>query len=133
MVELVDDGDLPGRRLDDLERIGRGEHARQPVGHAELARVVDDRAVLQARHVLLIGGLAGRGERQFAAADELDLGVVFGRPIGPGNIRRLAVGRPGQDRCREQRRQSQAGARTHAKIFHQLLPTSLQLFVARSQ
>ena len=88
VVELVDDRDLPGRRLDDLERIGVGEHARQPVGHAEFAGVVDDRAVLQARHVLLIGGLARRGERQFAAADELDFGVVFGRPIDPGKIRR---------------------------------------------
>ena len=34
VVELVQDRDLGPRPLDDLERVGRGEHARQPVWHA---------------------------------------------------------------------------------------------------
>src|SRR5579883_2131783 len=64
VVELVNDGDLPGRRLDDLERIRCGEHTRQAVGHAEFSGRVGDGAVFQARHVLFIGSLALGGQRQ---------------------------------------------------------------------
>jgi hypothetical protein len=60
LAELMNHRDLPLRRLNDVERVGRGKHARKPVGHAELARAVGDRAVLQAGDVFLIGGLARR-------------------------------------------------------------------------
>ena len=43
VAELVDDGDLAGRPVDDLERIRIRQDARQPIGYAEPARVVDHR------------------------------------------------------------------------------------------
>ena len=95
MIELVDDRDLPRWHLKDRKRIRGGKHAGHPIRHAVSARDIDDRAVLQAGDVLFIGLLAGRGERQLAAADDLDLGPVFRRPVCSGNIWRLAVGQTG--------------------------------------
>src|SRR5262245_44468298 len=83
VAELVKNRDLAGRPMHDLERIGIRPHARHPVGHAELARFIRKPAILQTGHVLGVGGLAGIVERQLAAADELDLGVVSGGPINP--------------------------------------------------
>src|SRR5207237_2457953 len=91
VIELMDDRDLPRWHLKDRKWIRRGEHAGHPVRHAVSACGIDDGAVLQARDVLFMGLLAGRGERQLAAADDLDLGPVFRRPIGSGNIWRLPV------------------------------------------
>src|SRR5499427_7623336 len=91
MVEFMDDRDLPWGGLKDLEWIGSGEHARQPVRHAVSARGVDDRALLQARGVFFISLLASWGERQVTATDDSDLGSIFGRPVGSSNLRRLTV------------------------------------------
>ena len=80
VIELVDDRDLAGWRLEDLERIGGRQISDRPIRRAELARVIGDRAVLEAGHVLFIGFLALGRERQLAATDELDLGVVLAWP-----------------------------------------------------
>jgi hypothetical protein len=104
VIELIEDGELAGRALDDLERIGRRQHPRQPVRHAKPPGVVRDRAVLQAGHVPLVGGLAGLVERQIATADELDFRAIPGCPVDAVGIG--AVGRTARlDAEREQNRQ----------------------------
>ena len=81
VIELVDDGDLAGWRLKNLERVGRRQVSHRPIRCAELARIVRDRAVLEAGHVFFIRFFALGRERQLAATDKLDLGVVLGGPI----------------------------------------------------
>jgi hypothetical protein len=53
MVHFIEKRDLARRHLENLERIGCGEHAWQAVGDADPARLVDDGALLQARPVRL--------------------------------------------------------------------------------
>src|SRR5438067_11559631 len=108
MIEFMDDRHLAGWRLEDFKRIGGREVSHRPVGRADLARVIGDLAVLEARHVLLIGRLALFRERQFAATDELDLSVVLGCPPGAGDIRSAALpeGRSREDCRREYGSQS---------------------------
>jgi hypothetical protein len=83
-MSLMDDRDLPGRRLNDLEGIGRGQHARQPVRDAEFSRGIGNRPVFQTRHILFLRSLAASRQRQVAATDELNFGMVLGCPIGFG-------------------------------------------------
>src|SRR5262249_33946639 len=69
--------------------------------------------------------LALRSQRQLAAADDVDLGVVLGDPIDAREVR-LARARLGC--CRQNRARNNgyrcAGQSTHAKIFHQVLPNA---------
>src|SRR5882724_10489690 len=109
MVEFVDHRDL-GRLLEYLERIGRRQYAWYPVGQAELARLVDHRPVPQPRDILVIGRLPGRRKRQLAAAENLNPGVVAGRPVDAREIGRrgLRLRRTGRRQCREQYDQDDA-------------------------
>src|SRR5215467_5142908 len=125
MIEFMDDGDLPGRRLNDLEGIGCSEQARQPIRHTVFSGGIRDGAVFKASHVLLIGGFTRLRERQFATADKLDLGTVFCCPIGSGNIRRFGIRRTGQDQYSKNRRPHKAGASKNPKDSHLPLPICL--------
>src|SRR5262249_12609939 len=132
VIELMDDRDLAGRRLENFERIGCRQVSQRPIRRAELARVIGDRAILEARHVLFIGFFALGRERQLAATDKLDLGVVSGGPIRPGQVRRLALpeGRPCQDRNRESGHQSSARTNAMAVIVHERPPRFTNCFLS---
>jgi hypothetical protein len=79
--------------------------------------VFDDLPLIQAAEASLfdggdmdkLGSLPVSRQRQLAATDELDFGMVFRCPIGSGNIRRLSPGRTGQCRHGKQRRGRRAG------------------------
>src|SRR5437763_1356848 len=68
VAELVEKRHVAGRPVHDLERIGIGPDARQPVGYADGAGGVLGRAVLETGDIGLIGLLAGGREGQLAAA-----------------------------------------------------------------
>ncbi len=92
VVQFVNDGDLPGRSLDDLERVGIGEHPGDAVRNAEFARCIGDGPVLKSRLVHLLRRTARGRERQGATANELKAGIVLGYPVRAGNVGRRARG-----------------------------------------
>ena len=118
VVHLVEKRHLPCRHLENLERIGRGEHPRHAVGHAHAARLVDEGAVLQGRLVHLVGSLARRVEGRVAAAHDLELGAVARRPIGAGNVWCGARG----GTCGHRQREPEANAANANAIHETRLP-----------